>query len=219
MVLIPLLICCHWLSAQKDNTTLIAGIEYQLLHHTVTVSQVLTNKDYEILHPETAFRELVKKYASGGPIEITPGNEHGKKIKIIVTLKNKDDQPLPGVTVYLYQTDARGWYAPDAPHVLMNEGDRRHARLFGYVKTDKQGQFELHTIKPSGYPRSDLPAHIHIEINAGANGNKISELLFDDDERLKGSIRTNAEKEGFYIARPEAAQAPFTQQFTYVLKL
>jgi hypothetical protein len=39
------------------------------------------------------------------------------------------------------------WYASDAPRVSLNEGDMRHARLLGYVKTDKNGMFELHTKK------------------------------------------------------------------------
>ena len=218
-LLMPLLTTCHWLCAQKDNAALIADVENKLMNHTVTISQVLTNKDYEQLHPETGFRELIKKYAATGTTDIAPANEPGKKIKIMVFLKDKNGQPLGGVVVYLYQTDARGWYAADAPHVLMNEGDRKHARLFGYVKTDKNGQFEIHTIKPSGYPQSDLPAHIHIEINGDTNGNKITELLFDDDERLKGTIRTNAEREGYFIAKPETSQAPYIQQFTYALKL
>jgi protocatechuate 3,4-dioxygenase beta subunit len=32
------------------------------------------------------------------------------------------------------------------------------------LKTEREGRFELRAIRPSGYPDSDLPAHIHIEI-------------------------------------------------------
>jgi len=35
---------------------------------------------------------------------------------------------------------------------------------FGYAKTDTSGKFEIHTVKPSGYPQSELPAHIHVEV-------------------------------------------------------
>jgi hypothetical protein len=81
LVLMPLLITCHWLCAQKDKNALIAEVENQLIHRTVTISQVLTNKNYEQLHPETAFRELVKKYASTGTTDIALVNEPGKKLR------------------------------------------------------------------------------------------------------------------------------------------
>ena len=74
----------------------------------------------------------------------------------------------------------------EAPHVLKYEGDMRYARLFGYVKTNKNGRFELHTVKPSGYPKSDLPSHIHVHVTAAGYSSYVTEFLFDDDERLKG---------------------------------
>jgi protocatechuate 3,4-dioxygenase beta subunit len=95
----------------------------------------------------------------------------------------------------------------------------RHARLFGYVRTDKDGNFELHTIKPSGYPQSDLPAHIHIHVTDEGYSNFVNEFLFDDDERLVGNIRVEAVRNQFLIAKPEKGAIPFQQQFSYVIKL
>src|SRR4030095_14658819 len=97
--------------------------------------------------------------------------------------------------------------------------DMRHARLFGYVKTDKNGMFELHTIKPSGYPKSDLPAHIHVHVSADGFQSFVTEFLFDDDERLVGKIRENAMRDKFIIAKPEKAVGPFVQQFSYTIEL
>jgi protocatechuate 3,4-dioxygenase beta subunit len=101
----------------------------------------------------------------------------------------------------------------------MNEGDMRHARLFGYVRTDKDGKFELHTIKPSGYPQSDLPAHIHIHVSADGYQSFVNEFLFDDDERLVGNIRENSIRNDFIIAKPEKGSTPFAQQFSYSITL
>ena len=53
--------------------------------------------------------------------------------------------------------------------------------------TDAQGKptgVALSTIRPSGYPRTDLPAHVHIEVFVGAEMVLISEVLFADDPRL-----------------------------------
>ena len=40
------------------------------------------------------------------------------------------------------------------PHMVQYEGDMRHARLFGYVKTNKHGQFELHTVNHQVIPKA-----------------------------------------------------------------
>jgi len=95
----------------------------------------------------------------------------------------------------------------------------RHARLFGYVKTDKDGKFELHTIKPSGYPQSDLPAHIHVHISAEGYRSFGTEFLFDDDERLVGKIRENSIRNNFMISKPEKTDLPFAQKFSFSITL
>lgn len=205
--------------AQTDTTTLLKEATTKLNYGIATAFTILTSPPYTILHPQTSFRNLVRQYATADVLSIATKEEPGKKIIVTGIILGKDSKPVADALVYLYQTDARGWYAADAPHVLMNEGDMRHARLFGYVKTDKQGRFELHTIKPSGYPRSDLPAHIHIHIESKGYRSYISELLFDDDERLTAEIRKRFVMEGNSVAKLEAVKAPFVQQFNYVLQL
>ncbi|HEY6504726.1 MAG TPA: hypothetical protein VIZ28_12175 [Chitinophagaceae bacterium] len=208
-----------WVLGQSDTAKLMTEAESKLASHSSSISAILSNPVYDMLHPKTAFRELVKKYADTKPLVITHDNEPGKKIKVTATVKNKDGQPVAGALVYLYQTDTRGWYAADAPHVLEYEGDMRHARLFGYVKTDKNGKIELHTVKPSGYPRSDLPAHIHVHVIAEGYESYGTEFLFDDDERLAGTIREQAVRNQFIIAKPGSAKAPFLQEFSYSILL
>jgi protocatechuate 3,4-dioxygenase beta subunit len=208
------LLSCLLSISQTDTSALMKEIQAKLTSKQ-SVSSVLTDPAYLALHPRTEFRELIKKYCITGTLAITTKNEPGKKIKVKVTVKDTKGSPVANALVYLYQTDARGWYAADAPHVLAYEGDTRHARLFGYVKTDSNGQFELHTIKPSGYPQSDLPAHIHVHVMTDKYATSVTEFLFDDDERLKGTIRIQAERSRFLIAKPETATTPFDQQFNY----
>jgi protocatechuate 3,4-dioxygenase beta subunit len=203
----------------QNKDALIKEAEEKLKTNKASISQILTDKKYDAVHPETFFRDLIKKYCKAETISIATDTIPGKKIKVIGTIKDVDGKPVSGALVYLYHTDSRGWYAVDAPHVLMNEGDMRHARLFGYVKTDKNGMFELHTIKPSGYPKSDLPAHIHVHVSADGYQSFVTEFLFDDDERLIGKIRENAMRDKFIIAKPEKASTPFVQQFSYTIQL
>lgn len=221
-ILLPLLLMGSWsyLPAQStDNASLIKEAADKLKNKTATVSSVLTDKRYLPVHPETDFRELIKNNCSTGVLQITTADEPGRKIKVLGTVSDKEGQPVAGALIYLYQTDAKGWYAAGNPHVGGNEGDMRHARLFGYVRTDVNGKFELHTIKPSGYPRSDLPAHIHVHVWADGYLDFVNEFLFDDDERLRGTIREQSIRNRFLIQKPEKATAPFDQQFSYQIQL
>ncbi len=204
---------------QLNKETLTKEVEEKLKTNKATISQILTDKKYDVIHPETSFRELIETYCKAETISIVTDTIPGKKIKVIGTVKDNDGKPVIGALVYLYHTDSRGWYAADAPHVLMNEGDMRHARLFGYVKTDKNGIIELHTIKPAGYPKSDLPAHIHVHVSANGYRAFVTEFLFDDDERLVGKIRDNSIRNDFMISKPEKTELPYLQKFSYSITL
>ena len=221
-IILSILLCTAFSTisfCQVNKETLIKEAEEKLKTNKATISQILTDKKYDAVHPETSFRELIKKYCKAEVISIATDTIPGRKIKVIGAIKNTEGKPLAGALVYLYHTDARGWYAADAPHVSINEGDMRHARLFGYIKTDKDGKFELHTIKPSGYPQSDLPAHIHVHVDTDGYQSFITEFLFDDDERLVGKIRENSIRNNFMISKPEKTESPYAQKFSYSITL
>jgi len=221
-IILSILLCTAFSTisfCQVNKETLIKEAEEKLKTNKATISQILTDKKYDAVHPETSFRELIKQYCKAEVTSIATDTIPGRKIKVIGTIRNTEGKPVAGALVYLYHTDARGWYAADAPHVSMNEGDMRHARLFGYVKTGNDGKFELHTIKPSGYPQSDLPAHIHVHIDASGYQSFITEFLFDDDERLVGKIRENSIRNNFMISKPEKTESPYAQKFSYSITL
>jgi protocatechuate 3,4-dioxygenase beta subunit len=217
MILVFLLLFCNYVkgTAQPDSLSLLNEVVSKFQNKLVSVSTTLTDKKYLSIHPATAFRELIKVNATTDILKITTPAEPGKKIRVLGIVQDKNGKPIAGALVYLYQTDYRGWYAADAPHVLQYEGDIRHARLFGYVKTNENGKFELHTVKPSGYPRSDLPAHIHVHVDANDYKPYSTEFLFDDDERLIGNIREQSIRNQFLISKPEKTTASFEQQFSY----
>lgn len=221
-ILFSLLLLCHWhcLPAQStDKASLLKEVADKLKDKTATVSSILTDKRYLPVHPDNAFRELIKNNCTTDVLQITTAEEPGKKIRVLGTITNKEGQPVAGALLYMYQTDAKGWYAANSAHVGGSEGDMGHARLFGYVRTDAAGKFELHTVKPSGYPQSDLPAHIHVHVWADGYANFVNEFLFDDDERLTGKIREQSIQYRFMISKPEKATSPFEQQFSYTIKL
>ena len=86
--------------------------------------------------------------------------------------------PAADVIVYAYQTDATGEYH--------NDPKTRVARLHGWAKTDAQGRYLFHTIKPASYPRMNIPAHVHLHVwGLGYPLQWTPELEFAGDKFLK----------------------------------
>ena len=111
------------------------------------------------------------------------------------------------IFLYMFITDNKGWYSDTAGHVSGMGGDRGHARLFGYFKTNNDGTFEFHTIHPQGYPNSNLPQHIHLEVFSNTGQALIvTELLFSEDPRLNSSIRERMSNEGAVISSNTGTQ-------------
>ena len=71
-------------------------------------------------------------------------------------------------------------------------------------KTDREGKFAFETIRPEGYPKSDLPAHIHIAFWT-ADGKTVSgmpgELLFEEDSRLTPARKKEALESGYLVSK------------------
>ena len=173
---------------------MLSEIDSKLAKGQTSTSAVLSDPNYMLLHSQTAFRQIIKKHAKSGKVTIITDAEPGKKIIVKGTIKTSNNKTLNDALVYFYHTSDKGWYSDTAAHILMNEGDMEHARLFGYLKTDSKGQFEFETIRPKGYPNSDLPAHIHImvwkddQVVAGLP----NELQFDDDQWLTPGRRSRS---------------------------
>jgi protocatechuate 3,4-dioxygenase beta subunit len=183
-----------------------------------TPSQLLSADSYDSIRTQTAFRELVKQHAASSEITIVREREPGEKIKVTGQLTDARGRHLPHTLVYFYQTDSRGWYGSDRIHFEMMQGDRLHARLFGYLKTDSAGRFAINTIQPHGYPQSELPAHIHFEVfDTQGKALLITELLFNDDDRLTGERRSRSEAEGFLIAKPQTTKGKKIYHYTVII--
>src|SRR5262249_38967701 len=131
----------------------------------LTAAAVLTDPRCRDLHDKTPFRQLLAAHAAAAPLPLVDKDEAGAPLAVHGRVLDAQGKPAAGAVGYAYHTDARGFYGYDRAHVGGNEGDRRHARLFGYVRTDERGAFELRTIRPASYPDSELPQHIHVEIS------------------------------------------------------
>jgi protocatechuate 3,4-dioxygenase beta subunit len=168
-----------------------------------STTTLLTDPSFLPAHEWPRFRKLVRDSAQPSPLTIVSPNEPGDPLIVTGRIVGRDGRPVPAAVLYVYQTSSKGWYSDRAAHVAAREGDRRHARLFGYVKTDAGGRFEVRTIRPGGYPDGNLPAHIHVEVERGGQpaDSLITEIRFDDDRRLTAEERKRSQQEGFVIAK------------------
>ena len=142
-------------------------------------------------------------------LQLLQPTEPGIRIVVNGTVTNNSEKPLANILVYFYHTSDKGWYSDTGVHISKYEGDHRHSRLFGYVKTDSNGKFSIKTIRPNGYPKSDFAGHIHIQMwkEDGAYLLGIpGELQFDDDIRMTEQRRRKSMADGFLIAKNEGTK-------------
>lgn len=95
---------------------------------------------------------------SGATATIVTKDERGTRMTLHgVAFDAGSGKPLEGVTLYVYQTDADGYYSA-------NRGmNNRDPRLCGILRTGEGGAYMVHTIRPADYATGGVDAHIHIE--------------------------------------------------------
>lgn len=129
--------------------------------------------------------------AQGAPsvARLTEEAEPGERLVVSGRVYHQDGRPAASVSLYVYQTDKDGIYSKPV-------NDSRTPRLKAFLRTDSEGRYEFHTIKPGSYPDTRNPAHIHYHVNALGYPEKIFEIVFEDDPLVDQRIRASAAREG-----------------------
>lgn len=105
---------------------------------------------------------------------ICHADEPGPRLLIVGRIDNAQGAPVPGATVNVYNTDARGLYnPPNTP--------TREPRIRGTVFSDADGNFQVLTVKPGAYPDGSEPMHIHLEVLAPGYMLRYSDIWFEGD--------------------------------------
>jgi protocatechuate 3,4-dioxygenase, beta subunit len=123
-------------------------------------------------------------------------NEEGQRLLVTgKILKLEGLTPAPNVIVYYWQTDNNGYYSPANGS---NKKAEKHGHVRGWVKSDKQGNYSIYTIRPVPYPNRDIPAHIHLSIKEPNIDDEYytDGLVFDDDVKLTSDKRKKFENRG-----------------------
>lgn len=119
--------------------------------------------------------------------------EPGERVEISGTINKADGTPAPGIILYVYHTDAQGYYSAGKEQT---EG-KRHGHLRGWMITNSKGEYKFTTIRPAPYPKAAIPAHIHPILK---EPNKIEyyidEFLFADDPKLTPNEKSKQQNRG-----------------------
>lgn len=183
--------------AQNDANKTISDLTTRLRSGDLTISKILSDKNYMSLHSLTPFREMIRQNAKSSEVTIVTANEPGQKITVTGSVLDNNGKAVSNALMYFYHTNDKGLYGEN------DDGDSRAARLFGYVRTNEKGEFTIHTIKPRGYPGSEANAHIHLQF-WDKDGNEIrgtpGEFLFEDDPRMNAARKREAMNIGFLVS-------------------
>ncbi len=142
--------------------------------------------------PACCFRDIP---SDPTPVMTIAGDsEPGARLEITGTIYSDDGRtPYPGVALYAYHTDTTGRYIPDAD----DRGVQRfHGRLHGWCTTGPDGRYTIRTIRPTRYPQSTTPAHIHVWVMEPGGGIPyyVNDIVFADDKFVNERYRAMAER-------------------------
>ena len=130
---------------------------------------------------EAVFQGRPAQLASQG--RIAPPVAPGDPMQVDGIVRDAQRRPTAGIVIYAYQTDHTGIYPRLANAPGRESG--RHGAYRGFVVTDAAGRYRFDTIRPGGYPGTDLPQHIHLHVlEPGRCTTYIDDIVFEDDPRL-----------------------------------
>ena len=102
--------------------------------------------------------------------------------------------PVQGVVIYAHHTNIDGLYANGSSE---NEWSRRHGRLRGWVRTDRDGRYAFDTIRPAMYPDNTEPAHVHLFIQEpGRPPYYIDDVVFAGEQGVDAAYRARQRLRG-----------------------
>jgi len=178
-----------------DAKAAIAWLDRALAQQPQRGSDLAADFGFAGIRSTPPFGEFLRARAPTGELRLAPAAEGGQRMTVRCKFTGATGEPLAGVAVDAWQTDALGIY----DHRRDVEGPRLH----GSVRTDGEGCFVLHSVRPGGYPATMIPAHVHLRVHGGKA--REVELLFADDPRLTEAFAQRMVARGFGVVALDAA--------------
>jgi protocatechuate 3,4-dioxygenase beta subunit len=138
--------------------------------------------------------QSVHEAPAGAPStgRVAQQEEPGEPLHVSGVVVGPDGGPISGASLYIYQTDAEGYYG------VKPVSDNRNPRLKLFLRSDAKGAWAFETIKPGSYPNSRVPPHIHFEVSAPGRAPNIFEIVFEGDPFVTSDMRG---RPGFSVRR------------------
>lgn len=191
-------------------------IGLSLLLVVVVAITVSSQEDELVPTPYLASRYTAPSDASASVV-LAAANEPGERL--VVTGRVLDgSEPIAGASIFVFQTDAAGRYAPGKSG---NDAEL-DPRLWGFLRTDRRGQYRYETIRPGSYDGN--AAHVHYVVKAPRYKARLLDLWFADDPILAArraagepEIPSGIRNSPYYKASPDlVAIRPVTRDPTGV---
>ena len=195
-------------NAQTNTPTDMQQAEHALKKHPKDQQAwqqlyALMNDNYVKLTADerARLRKILQQYGIWSTGTLYTPNEPGTRIIIKGHVINTEGKPVANASLNIFQTDSHGYYTPlDSIEKKMGEPD---ARLFCFLKTDENGSFEIHTVRPASYPMQydgrTIPQHIHNNITARGYTGKNLQMVFEDDPAMNSYWRLWAANNNFPV--------------------
>jgi protocatechuate 3,4-dioxygenase beta subunit len=122
-------------------------------------------------------------YRPGAPFrnKLSESTDKGDVLVISGTVVNRKGEPIANATLDVWHASAFGRYDNDDPKHPPSE---KEFRFRGKLKTDKEGLFQLETVRPGHYvlsPEQFRTAHVHFRVTADKYETLTSQFFFSDE--------------------------------------
>lgn len=115
----------------------------------------------------------------GAPSRIVVAGSDEPGERLVVTGRAiHGSTPVVGASIFVFQTDVNGIYAPG----LTTPEAELHPRLHGVLRTDAEGRYQFETVRPGSYDGN--AAHVHYIVIAAGYRPRLMDLWFQDDPIL-----------------------------------
>jgi protocatechuate 3,4-dioxygenase beta subunit len=156
----------------------------------------------DLIPPEYVTKKYVALDNAPPSIVIAGPEEPGDRF--VVTGRVLDGKkPLAGISIYVFHTDADGFYARDGVN------NDENARLHGAMRSDAKGRYRFETIRPKGYDKE--PAHVHYVVIAPGYKPRMFDLWLADDPILQQRRKDGLPTLWFESAPGRIAVRPVTR--------
>ncbi len=137
------------------------------------------------------------------PVAMCETSEPGERIDFFIRVLDENGRPLEKAAIIAYSTDIHGLYVPRGH-------PNRNPRIRAVGATDENGWCRFTSIKPGAYPSSDVPAHIHLHVDAPVHRLRYLEVWFEGDPKVTPALRRNMSDETIIVEPERNADGAWT---------